>query len=55
MKYSPLRWEPKKKYKGYELHHYNIIMDVLGVWSKETEMSVQSLVGQKATHVLEGM
>ena len=45
MKYGPLRWELKEKYKGYEVHQYNIIMDVLGVWSKETEISVQSLVG----------
>ena len=45
MKYGPLRWELKEKYKGYEVHRYNIIMDVLGVWSKETEISVQSLVG----------
>ena len=32
-------------------------MDVVGGWSKETEISVQSpvLVGRKATHVLERM
>ena len=28
---------------------------VFAGWSKETEISVQSLVGQKATQVLEGM
>jgi len=39
--------------KGYSVHQYNIIMDVLGGWSKETETSVQSLVGQKTTQVLE--
>ena len=55
MKYGPLRKELKKKYKGYEVHQYNIIMDVLGVWSKENETSVQSLVGHKATHVLQRM
>ena len=53
MKYGPLRWELKEKYKGYEVHQYNIIMDVLGGWSEETEISVQSLVGRKTTHVLE--
>ena len=45
MKYGPLRWELKEKYKGYEVHQYNIIMDMLCVWSKEREISVQSLVG----------
>ena len=55
MKYGPLRWELKEKYKGYEVHQYNIIMDVLGGWSEETEISVQSLVGRKTTHVLERM
>ena len=49
MKYGPLRWELKEKYKGYEMHQYNIIMDVLGGWSEETEISVQSLVGRKTT------
>ena len=28
-------------------------MDVLGGWSKGTEISVQSLVGRKTTHLLE--
>ena len=37
------------------MHQYNIIMDVLGGWSEETEISVQSLVGLKSTHVLERM
>ena len=40
MKYGPLSWELKEKYKGYELHQYTIIMEVLAGWSKETEISV---------------
>ena len=55
IKYGPLRGELKEQYKGYELHQYNIIMDVLGGWSKETEISVRSLVGRKTTQVLERM
>ena len=55
MKYGPLRWELKKQFKGYNMHQYNIIMDVLGGWSKEIEISVQSLVGRKTTEVLERM
>ena len=53
MKNGPLRWELKEQYKGYDVHQYNIIMDVLGGWSKETEISVQSLVGRKTTQVLQ--
>jgi len=30
-------------------------MDVLSGWSKETEISLQSLVGRKTTQVLERM
>ena len=37
------------------MHQYNIVMDVLGGWSKEIEISVQSLVGRKTTQVLERM
>ena len=55
MKYGPLRWELKEQYKGYEVRQYNIIMDVLGGWSKEKEISVRSLVGRKTTQVLEKM
>ena len=55
MKFGPLRWELKEQYKGYEVHQYNIIMDVLGGWSKETEISVRSLVGRNTTQVLERM
>ena len=51
MKYGPLRWELKEQYKGYEVHQYNIIMDVLGGWSEDTEISVRSLVGRKTTQV----
>ena len=40
IKYGPLMWELKEQYKGYEVLQYNIIMDVLGGWSKETEISV---------------
>ena len=34
------------------MNQYNIIMDVMGGWSKETEISVQSLVGRKASQTL---
>ena len=34
-KYGPLRRELKQKYQGYEVKHYNIIMDVLGGWCRD--------------------
>ena len=55
MKYGPLRLELKEKCKTYEVHQYNIIMDVLGGWSEEADITVQSLVGRKTTHILERM
>ena len=55
MKYDPLTWELKEQYKGCEMHQYNIIMDVLGGWSKETEITMRSLVERKTTQVLERM
>ena len=30
IKYAPLRWELKQRYPGYDINHYNIILDVLG-------------------------
>jgi len=55
IKHGPLRWELKEQFKGYDVHQDNIIRDLLGGWSKETEISVQSLVGRKTTQVLERM
>ena len=55
LKYGPLRWEMKEKYRGYEMNQCNIIMDVMGCWSKETEITVQSLVGRKTSQILERM
>ena len=37
VKYGPLRWELQERYLGYTVQQYNIIMDVLGGWSKKTK------------------
>ena len=55
LKYGPLRWELKEQYKGYKVHQYDIIRDVLGGWSKETDICVQSLAGRKTSQFLERM
>ena len=55
MKYAPLRWEVKQRYSGYEINQCNFILDVLGGWSKDLDVTLQKLVGSKATGVLKKM
>ena len=52
VKYAPLRWELKQRYPGYEINQCNIILDVLGGWSKDLDVTLQKLVGSKAKGVL---
>ena len=51
MKYAPLRSELKQRYSGYEINQCNIILDVLGGWSKDLDVTLQKLVGSKAKGV----
>ena len=39
--YAPLRWEMKQRYPGYDIAKYNIIIDVLGGWSKDLDATLQ--------------
>ena len=55
MKYAPLRWELKQRYPGYEINQYNIILDLLGGWSQDLDVTLQKLVGSKAKSVLKKM
>ena len=55
MKYAPLRWELKQKYPGYEISQYNIIVDVLGGWSRNVEVAVKELVGRRHRDTLKKM
>ena len=45
MKYAPLRLELKRQYPGFNIKQNNIIIDVLGGYSKEIKKSVRELVG----------
>ena len=55
-KYAPLRWEMSQQFPGYTISQHNIIVDVLGGYSKATAESVRELVGaQKADDVLARM
>ena len=47
LQYLPLRWELKQRFQGYEVRQYNIIMAVLGGWSRELEVVMKELVGRK--------
>lgn len=53
MKYAPLRLELKRQYPGFNIIQYNIIIDVLGGYSKDLKKSVRELVGsERSTAVL---
>ena len=46
MKYAPLRWEFKQRYPGYEINQCNIILDVLGGWSKKLDVTLTTICVQ---------
>ena len=55
LKNGPLRWELKQQYQGYEVRQYNIIMDVLGGWSRDLDVTMKELVGSRSKRVLQNM
>ena len=50
-----MMWELKQRYNGYRVEQYNVIIDVLGGYSKHLEKSVRKLLGARARSVLERM
>ena len=55
MTYASLRWEMKQRDPGYDIAQCNIIIDVLGGWSKDLDATLQKLVGNRAKDVLRKM
>ena len=55
LKYGPMMWELKQRYNGYRVEQYNVIIDVLGGYSKHLEKSVRKPLGARARSVLERM
>ena len=55
LKYGSMMWELKQRYDGYWVEQWNIIIDVLGGYSKRLEKSVRKLLGARARGVLERM
>ena len=53
--YGPLQWELKQQYPGNEIHQYNIIIDALGGWSQEFELTMRKLVGSRIRSLKELM
>ena len=47
-----MMWELKQRYNGYRVEQYNVIIDVLGGYSKHVEKSVRKLLGARARGVL---
>ena len=41
-----MMWELKQRYNGYRVEQYNVIIDVLGGYSKHLEKSVRKLLGE---------
>ena len=48
-------WELKQRYNGYRFEQYNLIIDVLGGYSKHLKKSLRKLLGARARSVLERM
>lgn len=46
-KYAALRWEFKRQYPGFEIRQVNLIVDVLGGYSKNVGRSARELLGAK--------
>ena len=53
--YGPLRWELKRQFQGYEVTQHNIIMDVLGWYSKDVGKIVETLVVGRGEEILRRM
>ena len=54
-KYDPLMWELRERNPGYQVKHYNIIIDVLGGYSADVSQAVKELVGEKSATILQRM
>ena len=48
-----MMWELKQGYYGYRIEQYNVVIDVLGGYSKHLEKSVRQLLGARARGVLQ--
>ena len=54
-KYGPLRFELIKRYPNYKMVQLNVIMDVLGGWSKELEGQMNRIFDSRTLDILNRM
>ena len=47
-KYGPLRWELEQRYPEYRVTQFNIIVDVLGGYSRDVRKALKELAGDKS-------
>ena len=47
-KYGPLRWGLEHRYPEYRVTQFNIIVDVLGGYSRDVRKALKELVGYKS-------
>ena len=47
-----LRWVVKQQFPGYDIRQYNIIIDVLGGWSREVDEAMTELFGARGGEIL---
>ena len=55
LKYGPLRWELKQQFPGYRVEQYNVIIDVLGGWSRDLDTTMRKMLGPRRRDVLLSM
>ena len=51
-KYQPLRWELTKLYPDYNIVRLNVIMDVLGEWSKKLNVEKSKIFGARSSDIV---
>ena len=54
-KYGPLMWELRERNSGYQLRHYNIIIDVLGGYLADMSQAAKEIVGEKSVTILQSV
>ena len=47
-KYRPLHWELEQRYREYRVTQFNIIVDVLGGYSRDVRKALKELGGYKS-------
>ena len=54
-KYEPSRWGLTRQYPGYKIVQLNVIMDILGGWSKELDVEMNKIFDARSSDVLKRM